>query len=68
MGLDTTHWKLPMKFNEGICQGIYAKVKSEGVRNVLRDRPNNVRCSLKLSCIFFGNENSGLTFEIMNAL
>jgi hypothetical protein len=68
MGLDTTTWKLPMKFNEGICQGIYAKVKSEGVRSVLRDHPNNVRCSLKLSCIFFGKENSGLTFEIMNAL
>jgi hypothetical protein len=68
MGLDTTTWKLPMKFEEGICQGIYAKVKNADVRNVLKDRSNHVRVTLKLSCIFFSADNCGLSFEITNAL
>jgi hypothetical protein len=68
LGCDTTHWKLPMKFNDGICQGIYAKVKRDSVREILKERSNHVRVSLKLACIFFGNNNSGLSFEIINAL
>ena len=68
MGLDTTTWKLPMKFNEGICQGIYAKVKNADVRNTLKERSNHVRVTLKLSCIFFSADNCGLSFEITNAL
>ena len=67
-GLDTTHWKLPMKFNDGICQGVYAKVKMDPVRRILKGRSNNVRCTLKLTCIFFSMENSGLSFEIINAV
>ena len=68
LGMDTTHWKLPMKFTDGICQGIYAKVKSDPVRRILKGRANNVKCTLKLTCVFFSRENSGLSFEIIHAM
>jgi hypothetical protein len=42
MGLDTTNWKLPMKFDEGICQGIYAKVKIRS-RQKRPERPSQQR-------------------------
>ena len=68
LGHDTSHWKLPMKFSDSICQGLYAKVKDDNVRRVLRSSSNDVVCSLKLSCVFFGKENSGLSFEIISAI
>ena len=68
LGMDTTNWKLPMKFADGICQGIYAKVKMDPVRRILKGRANNVRCTLKLTCIYFSKENSGLSFEIIHAM
>ena len=67
MGADTTHWKLPMKFADNICQGLYAKVKMNHVREILKTNTNNLVCTLKLTCVYFSRENSGLSFEVVNA-
>ena len=64
---DTTNWKAPLKYSDGICTGIYAKLKNVTVREHIRMNPNRLKCALKLSCVYVGSNVSGLTFELVQA-
>jgi hypothetical protein len=67
INVDTEKWKLPMKYADNICIGLYAKIKNNTVREQIRLNPNRLKCSLRLTCVYIGSEASGLTFELTHA-
>jgi hypothetical protein len=58
-------WKAPLKYTDGICLGIYAKLRSNLIRDMIRMSPNRLKCSLKLTCTYLSPENCGMSFELI---
>ena len=64
-GYDVSRWRSPMKTEHGTLVGLQAKVKSEMVRQQILSSSSNLRCCLKLTCVFFNKDRlAGLTFEL----
>jgi len=64
MGEDTSSWRMPEKYKDGICEGIYAKLKSNVVRDMIITEPNHLKCVLKLICVYANDMLSGASFEL----
>ena len=64
LGENTSNWRLPVKYKDGICEGIYAKLKSNAIRDVIRSDPNHVRCVLKVVCAYANDYQSGISLEL----
>lgn len=64
---DTSNWKHPFKYSDGICLGIYAKVKNHNLKEQIKTSNNRVKCTLKLSCVYISSESAGMTFELTSA-
>ena len=64
LGENTSNWRLPVKYKDGICEGIYAKLKSNAIRDVIRSDPNHVRCVLKVACVYANEYQSGISLEV----
>jgi hypothetical protein len=63
-GEDVSKWRLPAKYKDGICEGIYAKLKNATVKELVRAEPNRLRCVLKLTCVYANQNQSGMSFEL----
>jgi hypothetical protein len=64
-GYDVSKWRSPMKTEHGTLVGLQAKVRSEMVRQQILASSSNLRCCLKLTCVYFNSDQSaGLTFEL----
>ena len=64
---DVSHWQAPIKYSDGLIMGIQAKVKTDLVRNAIMMNNGVVKCCLKLTCVYFVNQRSGLAFELIEA-
>ena len=67
LGEDTSKWRMPVKYKDGICEGIYAKLKSNTVRDTIRSDNNYLRCVLKLVCVYANEYQAGVSFELTAA-
>jgi hypothetical protein len=66
-GEDTSNWRMPTKYKDGICEGIYAKLKNATVKQVIKTEPNHLKCVLKLTCLYANDNQSGVSFELTDA-
>jgi hypothetical protein len=64
---DVTHWQSPIRYSDGLMIGLQAKVKTDVVRNAIMMNNGVVKCCLKLTCVYFANQRSGLAFELIEA-
>jgi hypothetical protein len=64
---DVSHWQAPIKYSDGLMMGVQAKVKTDLVRNAIMMNNGVVKCCLKLTCVYFANQRSGLAFELIEA-
>ena len=68
-GYDVSKWRSPMKTDHGTLVGLQAKVRSEMVRQQILASSSNLRCCLKLTCVYFNKDTSaGLTFELLECV
>ena len=68
-GYDVSKWRSPMKTDHGTLVGLQAKVRSEMVRQQILASSSNLRCCLKLTCVYFNKDQSaGLTFELLECV
>jgi hypothetical protein len=64
---DVSHWQSPIRIVDGLMVGLQAKVKTDVVRNAIMMNNGVVKCCLKLTCVYFANQRSGLAFELIEA-
>ena len=60
-------WVSPLKTQDGFLMGMNARVKSDNVRNCIISCPYNIRCVVKLTCIYSTKQRCGLSFEVIEA-
>lgn len=63
----TDKWNSPFIEEDGNLQGVYVKVKNPTVRNIISQGGVNLKCTIKLTCIYFTKERCGLSFELVAA-
>ena len=64
----TSFWTSPLRIENGLLEGLQAKIKTDSVRTAILAHPYNTRGFLKLTCIYFANRRSGISFELVEAL
>ena len=67
MGEDVEKWKLPMREDNGVITGLYAKVHNANAYAVINENGSSLRCSIKLTCAFFSKDSCGISFELTHA-
>ena len=60
-------WVSPLKTQDGFLMGMNVRVKSDNVRNCIISCPYNIRCVVKLTCIYSTKQRCGLSFEVIEA-
>lgn len=66
-GMDVSLWKSPVKkSSDEVVEGLIVKVRQPVLVERLKSVSIPVRCVLKLSCVYFCPERSGVTFEVID--
>ena len=60
-----TQWLSPLKLENGFISGIQAKIKNDNVRQAIIASGGVLKCCLKLTCVYFAKQRSGLSFELI---
>ena len=47
--------------------GMNVKVKSDNVKNAIVACPYNIRCVVKINCVYVNANRSGVSFELIKA-
>ena len=62
------NWVSPLKTTEdGFLMGMNVRVKKDNVRNCIISCPYNIKCVVKLTCIYSTKQRCGLSFEVIEA-
>ena len=64
---DVSQWQSPFKTENGFIVGMQAKVKNDNVRQLILTGNGSLKCTLKLTCVYFAKGRSGLSFELVEA-
>ena len=63
----SAEWTAPLKFQDNFMMGIPMKVKSLNVRNAIISCPYNIRCVIKLTCLYVTHQRRGISLECIEA-
>ena len=63
---DISKWRSPVRSNNGIVEGLQVKVRFGDLANRATTIQGSVRAVVKLSCVYFTPERSGLSFELID--
>ena len=61
------NWMSPLKIQDGFLMGMNVKVKSDNVKNAIVACPHNIRCVVKINCVYVNANRSGVSFELIEA-
>ena len=61
------NWMSPLKHQNDFLMGMNVRIKSENVRACILNCPYNVRCVVKLTCVYSTKARCGLSFEVIEA-
>ena len=64
---DDKDWMSPLKYQHETLMGIAVKVKSPNVRNAIINCPYNIRCVIKLSCLYVTPQRRGMSLDLIEA-
>jgi hypothetical protein len=68
LGRDVADWQSPLKIENGFIVGLQAKIKTDAVRNAIVMNNGQLKCCLKMTCVYFAKERSGISFELIEAI
>jgi hypothetical protein len=68
LGRDVADWQSPLKLENGFIVGLQAKIKTDAVRNAIIENNGQLKCCLKMTCVYFAKERSGISFELIEAV
>ena len=65
--MDNDDWIHPLRYQDEILMGIPVKVKNDSVRACISACPYNIRCVVKLVCLYVTSQRRGMSLEIVEA-
>ena len=64
---DVSTWQSPLKLENGFIVGVQAKIRTDTVRQAILQSNGTLKCCLRMTCVYFAKERSGISFELIEA-
>jgi hypothetical protein len=68
LGHDTELWKSPVRSNNGVVEGLQVKIRNVVLADKTKKAEGAIRVVVKLSCVYFSTNRSGLSFELLDVI
>jgi hypothetical protein len=67
-GEDVSQWKSPCRALNGVVEGLQVKVRMANIAQDATKIKGSCKAVIKLSCVYFAPERSGLSFELLRTV